>query len=119
MIRDGRNSHLWPASRAKAGAAGQNKHYGIATTHSQPEIWRRLTIGTLRGPANGLPAEGPTDWIQLQTSVATLYYFSQGGSAEEGPQFRVESPSLWIKRLPNGRILLWFGQPGTTPPAVP
>ncbi len=71
------------------------------------------------GPANGLPAEGPTDWIQLQTSVATLYYFSQDGSAEEGPPFRVESPSLWIKRLPNGRILLWFGQPGTTPPAVP
>lgn len=71
------------------------------------------------GAANGLPAEGPTDWIRLETSVATLYYFSPDGSAEEGPPFRVESPSLWIRRLSNGRILLWFGQPGTTPPAVP
>ncbi len=50
MIRDGRNSHLWPAYRAKAGEAGQIKDYGIAATHSQPESWRRLIIGTLRHP---------------------------------------------------------------------
>ena len=39
MIRGGRNSHLWPAYRVKAGEAGQIKDYGIAATHSQPEIW--------------------------------------------------------------------------------
>ena len=49
MTRDGRNSHLWPAYHAKAGEAGQIKDYGIAATHSQPEIWRQLIIGTLRG----------------------------------------------------------------------
>ena len=45
MIRDGRNSHLWPEYRAQAGEAWQIKDYGIAATHSQPEIWRRLIIG--------------------------------------------------------------------------
>ena len=102
------------SSTGVAGAAGAVAGAAIGAAAAATVSEAAVVEG---GAANGLPAEGPTDWIRLKTSVATLYYFSHDGSAEEGPPFRVESPSLWIKRLPNGRILLWFGQPGTTPPA--
>ena len=70
------------------------------------------------GSGAPLATEGPTDWIELSTSVATLYYFSPDGTADEGPTWRQESPSIWIRRLPNSDVVLWVGQPGTSPPAL-
>ena len=65
-----------------------------------------------------LSAQCPTDWIELETSVVTLYYFSPDGTADEGPSWRAEPPSLFIRCRTDGRIVVWAGQPGTTPPAI-
>ena len=70
------------------------------------------------GAGGPLSAECPTEWIQLETSVATLYYFSPDGTADEGPSWRQENPSIWIRCLANGDIAVWLGQPGTSPPAL-
>ena len=78
-----------------------------------------VSSDTAAGGAGGpLSAECPTDWIELETSMVTLYYFSPDGSADEGPSWRAEPPSFFIRCRPDGRIVVWAGQPGTTPPAI-
>ena len=94
---------------------------GGAATLSAPEAVAEAVVSSdaATGAAGGpLSAPCPTDWIELETSVVTLYYFSPDGSADEGPSWRAEPPSFFIRCRADGRILVWAGQPGTTPSAI-
>lgn len=64
-----------------------------------------------------LQAQCPTDWIELETYSAAFYYFSPDG-ADEGPSWSSEPPSFFIRCRADGRVVVWVGKPGTTPPVI-
>ena len=99
-----------PSSSSSAG--------GVALDATPTSVAEAVVSADSAGVGTGDPlsAQCPTDWIELETSVVTLYYFSPDGSADEGPSWRAEPPSFFIRWRPDGRIVVWAGQPGTTPP---
>jgi hypothetical protein len=64
-----------------------------------------------------LQTQCPTDWIELETYSAALYYFSPDG-ADEGPSWSAEPPSFFIRCRADGRVVVWVGKPGTAPPVA-
>ncbi len=59
-------------------------------------------------------SEGATEWVEMSTAAAALYFFSaENGS---GPNWERRPPAMFMRRTIEGRILVWLGRPGTSPP---
>jgi hypothetical protein len=68
--------------------------------------------------ASAAPAAGPTAWIQLEATSASLYYVNAEGSVD-GAQWNARPPRMFIRRDEKGRISVCVGKPGMQPPAIP
>jgi hypothetical protein len=64
------------------------------------------------------PAGGPTAWIQLEASSASLYYVNAEGGVD-GAQWGARPPRMFIRRDEKGRISVCVGKPGMLPPTIP
>ncbi len=68
--------------------------------------------GAAAGDASA--SEGATEWVEMSTVAAALYFFSaENGS---GPNWERRPPAMFMRRTIEDRILVWLCRPGTSPP---
>lgn len=76
-----------------------------------------VSVSERADAATSAADEGPTGWIELEASVASVFYWSPDGEGESS--WRRDRPSLFIRRLADETVVVFMGEPGTRPSDAP
>ena len=88
----------------------------VGEAPSRQQAGDAAIVTATEGAAAGAGAEsGDSGWIELETAVASVFYFSPEGEGESS--WRHEPPRLFIRRLADGRVVVMLGDKDVEPPS--
>ena len=106
-----------PAGATLDHYSGVTKRAGATPTASAGSTSSAVVSAGARA-SGAAPAGGPTAWIQLEATSASVYYLNAEGGVD-GAQWNARPPRMFIRREDKGRIIVCVGKPGMQPPAIP